>query len=209
MFRPQLSLLGVVLAPAVASAWQSAPLEPVSVPASIAPAATRVHEDPRVPFGPAPRADRGPLPPVSSVPRDGAPTWQLVPANAPAPTPRLEQLDDSIPLPNPPVYAVGPNGDELVQPESGDPFFLGFAAGKHFPPADESVDPLLVAQAQTAYADGRPHQETYAFAMMKKRITPARVAALEALGARVLEFHPHYSLKIALPASATCPPSTT
>jgi hypothetical protein len=111
-------------------------------------------------------------------------------------------LDDSIPLPIPAVIRASDAGDVIEAPASGDPFFLGFAGGKRYPAAGESIDPLLMAQAQAYYGDGRPTQETYAFAMFQKRITPQRIAELEALGARVLSFHPHYCLKIALPPIA-------
>ena len=56
-------------------------------------------------------------------------------------------------------------GDVMVEPASGDPFFLGFAAGPYYPPADERIDPELLAQVQSFYTDGRPSAETYAFAM--------------------------------------------
>lgn len=202
MLRQPLTYCGALLMPALAVAWQSqSPAEPI--PASIAaPAPQAGAVDPRLPFGPAPRADSSSRTPVSSPSRDGQPRVQLVPDGAPAPTPKDEQLDDSIPLPNAAVYEVQDGRDVLVQPESGDPYFLGFAAGKHYPPADERIDPLLASHAQTLYTDGRPQQQTYAFAMMHKRITRERVAELEALGARVLGFHPHYTLKLALPASA-------
>jgi hypothetical protein len=209
MSRYPLTFCGALLMPALAAAWQSGQ-QPTELPASIAapapaaiePAPTVSTLDARRLFGPAPRADRGPLAPISSDARDGESGWKLVPDNAPAPTPRQEQLDDSIPLPNPPLYETTPEGDVLVQPESGDPYFLGFAAGRHYPPEGERIDPLLAAQVQAAYLDGRPLQQTYAFAMLSKRITPERIAQLEALGARVLGFHPHYTLKLALPASS-------
>lgn len=203
MMRHPLTYCGALLMPALAAALQSSELSSAPIPASIAaPSATPQELDPRLPFGPAPRAASGPFAPISSTARDGQPSWTLVPESAGAPIAKDEQLDDSIPLPNAAVYESGDGGDLLVQPESGDPHFLGFAAGKHFPPADERVDPLLSAQVQALYTDGRPTQETYAFAMMHKRITPQRVAELRALGARVIGFHPHYTLKLAVPASA-------
>jgi len=114
----------------------------------------------------------------------------------------VDSQDDSIPLPIPAVIRASDAGDVIESPASGDPFFLGFAGGKRYPQPGESIDPLLVAQAQAYYGDGRPTQETYAFAMFQKRITPERIKELEALGARVLSFHPHYCLKIALPPIA-------
>ncbi|MCC7012231.1 MAG: S8 family serine peptidase [Planctomycetes bacterium] len=107
-------------------------------------------------------------------------------------------LDDSIPLPTPPRRAVVDGLDRELEPASGDPFFLGFSGGAYYPPQGESIDPLLVQQIQAQYVDGRPTQDTYAFVMFQKRMTEARVAALRDLGVRVLEFHPHYTLKVAL-----------
>jgi hypothetical protein len=155
-------------------------------------------------FGPGPRPARPPeaLRPNSGAARGDQAAPQLVDPDAPVPAPAVEELDDSIPLPIPAVYAPGEKGDVLVAPPSGDPFFLGFAAGNYFPPEGERIDPQLVAQVQASYADGRPDARTYAFAMFERRINAERIAELEALGARVLEFHPHYALKLALPVSA-------
>jgi subtilase family protein len=110
-------------------------------------------------------------------------------------------LDDSIPLPVPARVRATPDGDQLVEPASGNPFFLGFAGGSYFPPENELIDPLLLQSVQSSYDDGRPAQETYAFVMFQKRITPERIAGLESLGVRVLGFHPHYCLKVALSPS--------
>ncbi|MCC7013345.1 MAG: S8 family serine peptidase [Planctomycetes bacterium] len=109
---------------------------------------------------------------------------------------------DAIPLPHPAVYAPGAEGDVLVTPASGDPFVLSFAAGSYAPPTSERIDPLLLQGASSQPLDGRPAVETFAFAMFSKRITPERIQALEDLGCRVLEFHPHYALKLALPVEA-------
>ncbi len=114
----------------------------------------------------------------------------------------IDELDDLVPLPIPEVVQPGPDGDVVVAPASGDPYFLGFVAGKHFPPAGERVDPELLAAVRAQYDDGRPTNETYAFVMFDKRITAERRAALADLGVRVIEFHPHYTLKVALPATA-------
>jgi len=155
-------------------------------------------------FGPGPRPAR-PLAdqqPSVAPTRGASPAPALVDVDAPLPPAVEEQLDDSIPLPTAAVYAPGETGDVLVAPASGDPFFLGFAAGNYFPPAGERIDPQLIDQVQASYADGRPDARTYAFAMFERRITAERVAELEALGAQVLEFHPHYALKLALPVSA-------
>ncbi|HTF89420.1 MAG TPA: S8 family serine peptidase [Planctomycetota bacterium] len=114
----------------------------------------------------------------------------------------LTVVDDSIPLPIPARIRADDTGDVVEAPASGDPFFLGFAGGKRYPAPGESIDPLLISQVQAFYGDGRPTQETYAFAMFQKRITPERIKELEGLGVRVLGFHPHYCLKIALPPVA-------
>ncbi len=112
----------------------------------------------------------------------------------------IERLDDAIPLPEPAVYSEGENGDELVAPAKGDPFFLNSAAGPHYPPADERIDPRLVASFADSSAN--PSNERYAFVMFAKRITDERLAELERLGVRFLGFHPHYTLKAAVTAEA-------
>jgi hypothetical protein len=112
------------------------------------------------------------------------------------------ELDDALPLPVPPSYAASDDGDVRLAPASGDPYFLGFAAGSYYPPADEDLDPELVAALAALPADGRPAQESYAFVLFSKRITGARVAQVEALGARALGFHPHHALKVALAPGA-------
>lgn len=106
--------------------------------------------------------------------------------------------DDLPPAPNPAQWQATEDGDVLIAPASGDPYFLGFAGGKHYPPADERVDPELLAQLQSHWNDGRATQETFAFVMFSRRITDARLRELENAGARILGFHPHYCLKIAL-----------
>ncbi|MCC7012232.1 MAG: S8 family serine peptidase [Planctomycetes bacterium] len=104
--------------------------------------------------------------------------------------------DDAVPRPIPARFEIGALADRELEPASGDPFFLGFAAGKFTPPADERIDPELAALASQVPADGRPAPRTYAFVMFQKRMTEARVRQLEALGARVIEFHPFYTLKV-------------
>ena len=119
------------------------------------------------------------------------------------PAPQMESaLDDSVPLPIPAVVQANDAGDRVLEPASGDPFFLGFAAGKHYPPAGERVDPLLEAALAREFADGRPERVSWGFVMFSKRITPARLDALRLAGARVIEFHPHYTMKVALGADA-------
>jgi serine protease AprX len=103
---------------------------------------------------------------------------------------------DAVPLPNAAIYEVGEGADREVAPASGDPFFLGFAAGKHFPAAGERIDPRLVEICASLPQDGRGDARTYGFVMFQKRMTEARVRELESFGAKVLEFHPFYTLKV-------------
>ncbi|MEM8712774.1 MAG: hypothetical protein AAGG01_17620, partial [Planctomycetota bacterium] len=112
---------------------------------------------------------------------------------------RAAEVSDDIPLPNPAVYEATDAGDVLVSEASGDPFFLGFARSSHYPPQDEILDPALVTAASLQVPDARPEAVTYGFVMFSKRITDERVAQLEELGVRVLGFHPHYALRVALP----------
>ena len=112
------------------------------------------------------------------------------------------EVDDSIPLPVPAVYAPSDAEDVLITEASGDPFFLGFAGAKHYPPADEILDPVLIENAALRNTDARPEAVTYGFIMFSKRITEARIAELTELGVRVLGFHPHYSVRAALPVDA-------
>ncbi|MEM9799871.1 MAG: S8 family serine peptidase [Planctomycetota bacterium] len=108
-------------------------------------------------------------------------------------------LNDSIPLPIPAVIRPTASGDEVIAPASGDPFFLGFAGGEHRPTEEEILDPALVAAAGQPIVDLRPEPMTYGFVMFSKRITPDRRQVLEELGCRVLGFHPHYTMKVAVP----------
>ncbi len=112
------------------------------------------------------------------------------------------RLDDEIPLPIPARWEARDDGDRLIEPASGDPYFLAFAGGAHYPPAGERIDPLLLAQIQSQPLDGRADGRCFAFAMFSRRITPERIAQLEELGASVLGFHPHYTLKVAFPVGA-------
>ena len=107
------------------------------------------------------------------------------------------EVGDEVPRPETVEVAAGEHGDTVVSRETRDPFFLGFAGGSYFPPENERLDPALVASALAAQVAGR--SETWGFVMFSKRMTPERGAALEALGCRLLQFHPHYCLKVALP----------
>lgn len=110
----------------------------------------------------------------------------------------LDQRDDGVPLPIGPRFEARDEGDVLLDGPSGDPYVLGFAAGAYRPAEEERVDPELAARLATLDVSARPGGEAYAFVMFAARMTPERVEALEAAGARVLGFHPHYTLKVAL-----------
>ncbi|HTF87574.1 MAG TPA: S8 family serine peptidase [Planctomycetota bacterium] len=112
------------------------------------------------------------------------------------------RADDAVPLPIPAVVEPGAAGDRVLQPASGDPYFLGFAAGRYFPPAGERIDSDLALMAANLPQDGRPTAETYAFVMFQKRMTEERIEQLRRAGARVLEFHPYYTVKVALTPNA-------
>ena len=123
-------------------------------------------------------------------------------ADGPSQTHQLDDVSDDVPLPVPENGAAGAVGDALTTPAGGDPFFLGFAGGKYYPPVGENVDPLLVERAGAAYDAARPSEDTYAFVMFAQRITAERRALLEQQGARILGFHPHYTLRVALPPTS-------
>lgn len=84
------------------------------------------------------------------------------------------RLSDDVPLPDAAVVVAAPGGDREVAPASGDPYFLAFAAGRHYPAADERIDPALSATLGQSFTDGRPRAESYAFVMFQKRITEER-----------------------------------
>jgi hypothetical protein len=111
-------------------------------------------------------------------------------------------VDDSLPLPVSRQVFAGARGDRVLAGESGDPFVLRFLGGDFRPPANERLDPELAAHANPFPTDGRRAAVEYAFALFSKRITDARIATLESLGVRVLGFHPHYALKLAVPVDA-------
>jgi hypothetical protein len=111
-------------------------------------------------------------------------------------------VDDLPPLPVARRYVASDGGDRLVAAASGDPHFLGFAGGEYRPPAGERLDPQLGDAIVRLGSDGRRAAEIYAFVMLEKRVTPGRIAALEALGVRDLGFHPNACFKAAIPVAA-------
>jgi hypothetical protein len=115
-----------------------------------------------------------------------------------APAIPAETTDDSVPFPEPATFRAADGGDVLVEPAHGDPYFLGFAAGAYRPAADERIDPELAAIVASLPLDGRPQARTYAFVMFQKRMTAERFQILADLGAAVVDFHPHYCVKVAL-----------
>ena len=114
----------------------------------------------------------------------------------------VTNLSDDIPLPTPAIGTAGPEGDAIVSPASGNPYFLSFAAGSYYPSANEVIDPDLGNALSTLGSDGRPGSEVYAFIMFQKRMTDARFEKLAELGVRPLGYHPFYTLRAAVPADA-------
>ncbi len=108
------------------------------------------------------------------------------------------QLDDAVPLPNPAFVVAGDQGDVVLRPASGDPFFLGFASGTFSPKAGERFASEWRTLQLSPDSDARPTGHTYGFVMFSRRMTPERLEELGKLGCRVLGFHPHYSVKVAL-----------
>ena len=115
-------------------------------------------------------------------------------------------LDDGVPAGGAPTVRALDLGDEWVASATESRQYLGFAAGRYVPPAEERIDPLLAARVaqlqQVSQPAGRPTNEVYAFVMFSRRITDERKARLEASGARILGFHPGYNLKVALAPAA-------
>lgn len=117
------------------------------------------------------------------------------------------QLDDAVPLPGERVVVPGPQGDVVVAAASGDPYFLGFAAGEYRPAPGESIDPEMGVALMNLGRDQRPAlapfgQPVYGFVMLKKRLTPERLQELEGLGMRGLGMHPHYAIRAAIAPEA-------
>lgn len=115
--------------------------------------------------------------------------------------PRTDDGDD-VPLPIAAEYEPGLLGDTLVREAGGNPYFLGFAAGNAFPSADERIDPAFEKAYAALGSDGRPARELYGFIMFQKRFTQERFEDLQALGVRILGFHPHYAIRAAIPERA-------
>ncbi|MCB9882608.1 MAG: S8 family serine peptidase [Planctomycetes bacterium] len=109
----------------------------------------------------------------------------------------ITTVDPALPLPRPAQVIATDQGDVLVQPKSGNPHFLGFAAGPYFPPAGERLDPGLLAVSTEGSLERHPSGELYAFAMLERRITPELWSEFERLGVRILDFHPWHCLRIA------------
>ena len=109
-------------------------------------------------------------------------------------------LDDEVPRPGAKFVESGTVRDtvDLHANTAQNPFFLGFAAGSYAPSEGERIDPQLASTAMLAPQDGRPAPTVYAFVMFGKRITQERTSELEALGVRVLGFHPNYAIKVAM-----------
>lgn len=114
----------------------------------------------------------------------------------------LIDIDDALPRPQPGKVVASAKGDKLVKQASGDPHYLSFAAGEHRPPVGERLDPRLGQAIAALGTDDRATAEVFAFIMMAKRITPQRIAALEALGVRHLGYHPYACLRAAIPVAA-------
>ncbi len=134
-----------------------------------------------------------PVAPSQSEPK--SPSFERLNTDGGAPGFAPAVLEDAVPLPIRATYRTTPAGDVQVAPAQGDPHFLGFTGGDYRPPVGEQLASDLLAVTGLLQ---RPSGQTYAFVMFSRRITPARVAQLEALGCRVLGFHPHYSLRVAL-----------
>ncbi|MBK9385728.1 MAG: S8 family serine peptidase [Planctomycetes bacterium] len=110
------------------------------------------------------------------------------------------ERDRSLPLPIARRSSPGAQGDTLEREAAGDPFFLGFASGPYSPPAEERLDPQLLARHRARAKDFRPADEIYAYVMLAERYTPALEDELRDLGARFLEFVPHHSFRAAIRA---------
>ncbi|MBK9385855.1 MAG: S8 family serine peptidase [Planctomycetes bacterium] len=114
----------------------------------------------------------------------------------------IDELDPSVPLPIPAVVVSGPMGDVEIQPASGDPSFLSFIAGPYYPPKSERIDPALLALRANRAAVGRPAEELFFCVMLSKRLSPQLEDEIRSLGARILGFVPHHSLRVAAEPAA-------
>lgn len=111
---------------------------------------------------------------------------------------RISSPSDELPLPIERKLIATPDGEQVLQEASGDPYFLGFVGGELRPPAGERVDPRLIDALSGGSTDARPAPVVYAFAMFAKRITRQRIDNLEGQGVRFLGFHPHQAMKVAV-----------
>ncbi len=111
---------------------------------------------------------------------------------------RPSRPSDALPLPVERQVIVTPDGEQVLQEASGDPYFLGFVGGDLRPAAGERVDPRLIDALAGGHGDARPEPVVYAFAMFSKRITRPRLNRLEEQGVRFLGFHPHQAMKVAV-----------
>lgn len=125
---------------------------------------------------------------------------QGLPGPVAAPSPSDQQHDGGAPqILDVELTDTVPGPGDGDTKDSGSPHFLGFVAGAYYPAADERVDPRLLGEIRLEPSDGRPEATSFGFVMFSKRITAARLGALEALGCRVLGRHPHYTVKVAFP----------
>lgn len=115
---------------------------------------------------------------------------------------KATSYDPALPRPIPQVVRPGKDTDEVLAEASGDPHFLGFANGKFYPPSNERVDARLAEALLAGFDDERPSQETYAYVMLEKRISPETIRSLEETGARVLGYYPYQAVRVALDLSS-------
>ncbi|MHC4263479.1 MAG: S8 family serine peptidase, partial [Planctomycetota bacterium] len=145
-----------------------------------------------------------PLPAVSAISIAGAEALERKPERRPGidgGTPFIREAskyDPELPRPIPRSFQPGAEGDTLLSEESGDPYFLNFASGKFHPAPGERVDPRLAERLIGGFDDDRPAEVTYAYVILDQRISPKTIEALEETGARVLGFHPHQAVTVAL-----------
>lgn len=106
--------------------------------------------------------------------------------------------DDAVPRPLRAQVIAGDRGDVVVAEATGNPHYLGFAAGPYYPPTEEPFDPALLDMRHAFPKQGRPTDETYVFVMFDQLMTEERIARIERMGARYLGFHPYHCGKFAV-----------